>query len=77
MTAAQMKEHEKKKKGIYKERENKKRTKQDAQKKKKIVLKASIVVTKLPVSATKPNRGLRHTIRHLPALVDNGIKYST
>ena len=65
MNAAQTKEHEEEKHTAIR-KEKKKR--------KKIVLKASIV-TNLPVSPTKPSRGPCQTICHLlPALVNHGIK---
>ena len=71
MNAAQTKEREEEEhNGIRKEKIREVGTRR---KSKKIVLKASIV-TKLPVSATKPSLGPCCTICHLPALVNNGIK---
>ena len=73
MTAAQTKERRRE---TYRNNggDYKKSRKQGTNKSKKVVLKASMV-TKLPVSDTKPSWGPYHTICHLlPALVDNSIK---
>ena len=59
--------------GAYRDEDGEKEQKRRKQGKKArtIVLKASIVVAKLPVSATKPRRGSCHTTCHLiPTLVD-------
>ena len=74
-TAAQTKEHEEDKHtGTTKEKMRKSR-KQGTTKKQKNRTQGVSVVTKIPVSATKPSRGPCHTICHLlPAFVGNGIK---
>ena len=75
MTAARTKQYEEAKHtGIRTEK--KKTTRNQGKENKKIVFKASMsIVTKLPVSATKPSRGPCHTICHLlPTLVDSDVK---
>ena len=75
MAATRMKQYEKEIYTGIKGRRKRRKEQGSKAKKQEIVLKASIV-TKLPVSASKPNRGPCRTICHrLPTLVNSGIKY--
>ena len=72
MTAAQTKEHEEDKHTGMAE---KMRNVGGKTQKQENCTQGVYIVTNLPVSATKPRRGLCHTICHiLPALVGNGVK---
>ena len=71
MTATQTNEDEDKRVGTRKEKMMKVGSK--AQKKQENRTQGVHTVTQFPVSATKPRRGLWHTICHLPDLVGNGF----